>query len=198
MIDAGCESGRISKLFSSDFQKIVGVDVNAEQIKQAQENCQIKNISFEVGSAESLPAANNSVDLITSGQAAHYFDLPNFFAEVRRVLKPSGCMALLGYSLSKINPVEVDTTNLPENIDEISVNLFHDLLQHGMPENIVENNPILEVSSLYENIFNATPFEVKVRHDNIDQEKLYSFDELQKLIKSVSIFETPQRLKLQN
>jgi len=48
MIDVGCGSGQISKLFSNDFQKIVGIDVSAEQIKQAKGNCQFENINFEV------------------------------------------------------------------------------------------------------------------------------------------------------
>ena len=40
------------------------------------------------GSCEKLPAEDNSVDVITAVQAAHYFDLPAFFKEVRILAEP--------------------------------------------------------------------------------------------------------------
>ena len=115
---------KVSKLFSSYFQKIVGVDVSAEQVKQAKENCDIENISFEIGSAENIPAADRSVDLITSGVAAHYFDLSKFLEETKRVLKPSGCIALFGFQVSKIDLIEVDTSGLPDNFAKTSAECF--------------------------------------------------------------------------
>lgn len=45
-----------------------------------------------------LPFADGSVDLLTAASAAHWFDPPRFLAEASRVLKPRGCIALLGYS----------------------------------------------------------------------------------------------------
>ena len=38
--------------------------------------------------AEKLPLASESVQLVTSCQACHWFDLPAFFKEVDRVLVP--------------------------------------------------------------------------------------------------------------
>lgn len=48
--------------------------------------------------AEELPFADGSVDLLTAASAAHWFDQSRFLAEADRVLKPHGCMALLGFS----------------------------------------------------------------------------------------------------
>lgn len=33
------------------------------------------------------------MDLVTAASALHWFDLPAFYREVRRVLKPHGCLA---------------------------------------------------------------------------------------------------------
>ena len=52
-----------------------------------------------------LPDA--SVDLVTVAQALHWFDLPRFYAEVRRVARPDGIIAVWCYQLHTITP-EVD------------------------------------------------------------------------------------------
>jgi SAM-dependent methyltransferase len=51
--------------------------------------------------AESTAFPDGFFDLITVGQAAHWFDFQRFNAEVERVLQPGGLLALIGYSLFK-------------------------------------------------------------------------------------------------
>lgn len=54
-----------------------------------------------MGEACHIPLASGSVDVLTSVQACHWFDLPAFYAEAGRVLKPgTGIMALIGYHFS--------------------------------------------------------------------------------------------------
>ncbi len=40
-------------------------------------------------------------------QAIHWFDLNRFYREVRRVLKPGGILAVVGYGFMEVNP-EID------------------------------------------------------------------------------------------
>ena len=47
-------------------------------------------MEFRVGSAEKLPVEDGSVSLITAFCAAHWFDLPSFYAECDRVLTRGG------------------------------------------------------------------------------------------------------------
>ena len=59
--------------------------------------------------ANTLEAEDESVQLITACQAAHWFDLPQFFQEVDRVLIPHGVLALMGYVLPcPFNPTAPD------------------------------------------------------------------------------------------
>jgi hypothetical protein len=51
--------------------------------------------------------ADGSVDLVTVAQAAHWFDRPVFYAEVKRVLRPRGAVALWVYELCLVTP-EID------------------------------------------------------------------------------------------
>jgi SAM-dependent methyltransferase len=44
-----------------------------------------------------------SVDLITVAQALHWFDLPLFYAEVDRVLKPGGVLAVWTYGIQVVD-----------------------------------------------------------------------------------------------
>ena len=52
--------------------------------------------SIRVAPAEASGLPDHSVDLITVAQALHWFDLPNFYDEARRVLKPQGGTRGLG------------------------------------------------------------------------------------------------------
>jgi ubiquinone/menaquinone biosynthesis C-methylase UbiE len=55
-----------------------------------------------VGLAEELATPTAAVDLVTVGQAIHWFDPPRFFAEVDRVLRPGGVLAAWGYNFLEV------------------------------------------------------------------------------------------------
>ena len=92
--DCGCGSGQLSVGLARRVGRVVATDASGAQIAQAAAHPQI---SYRVASAEAsgLPAA--SVDLVVAAQAAHWFDLPAFYREIRRVAKPGGRVALVGY-----------------------------------------------------------------------------------------------------
>ena len=51
-----------------------------------------------MSSADDLPAADNSVNLVTCSMSAHWFKpWQPFYQEVDRVLTPGGCLAAYGY-----------------------------------------------------------------------------------------------------
>lgn len=49
--------------------------------------------------AEELPFEDGSVDLLASFTAAHWFDIGKFMNEVKRVLRPGGCVAISTYTI---------------------------------------------------------------------------------------------------
>lgn len=93
-LDCGCGSGQLSAVLAKFFDEVVATDASREQIASA-EPC--RNVTYRVASAEDTPLPDRSVDLITVAQAVHWFDLERFYAEVHRLLKPDGVLALITY-----------------------------------------------------------------------------------------------------
>ncbi|MEH6764749.1 MAG: class I SAM-dependent methyltransferase [Aequorivita antarctica] len=86
------------------FEKVYATDPSEQQISNAASH---PKITYKIEKAESSSLKNHSVDLITVAQALHWFDFEKFYAEVNRVLKPEGIIAVWTYSLPKISP-EID------------------------------------------------------------------------------------------
>ena len=58
-----------------------------------------------------MPLAASSVDLVATGQAAHWFDpVQNFYNEAHRVLRENGCLVLYGYGV----PTLMNNANGPQ------------------------------------------------------------------------------------
>lgn len=92
--DVGCGNGQASRALARHFQQVHASDASAAQISQAMPH---QNVHYHVSPAETINAADTSVDLITVAQAIHWFQHDQFFAEVDRALKPDGILAIWGY-----------------------------------------------------------------------------------------------------
>ncbi len=95
-IDAGCGTGQFSKLLSGRFERVLAIDPSADQIANAKPEA---GLEFVQASAERIPAPDGSAFLAAATQAAHWFDLPAFYGEVRRVCAEGAALALVGYGV---------------------------------------------------------------------------------------------------
>lgn len=98
--DCATGNGQAAEGLAAHFAQVVATDASAEQIAAAAGPA---NVRFAVALAEASGLADESVDLVLVAQAAHWFDLPVFYAEAARVLRPGGVLALLTYSGVRIN-----------------------------------------------------------------------------------------------
>lgn len=88
-LDVGTGTGNGALLVAREFPqaRVRGVDLSEEMIRLAQARTGLDpegRIAFKVGDAASLPWPDDSFDLVTQ------LNMPPFFAEVARVLRPGG------------------------------------------------------------------------------------------------------------
>jgi SAM-dependent methyltransferase len=95
-VDVGCGTGQLTTQLAEHFDAVIGLDPSAGQIASAQQHERVRYLSAP---AEALPADDHSVSLITAAQAAHWFDLPAFYAEARRIGEPGAVVALISYGV---------------------------------------------------------------------------------------------------
>lgn len=93
-VDVGCGAGQLTLSLADHFETVVGVDPGVDQIAHAPVR---PNVSYVVAPAEATGLEAGSADLITAAQAAHWFDLPAFYAEARRISVPGALLALITY-----------------------------------------------------------------------------------------------------
>jgi SAM-dependent methyltransferase len=102
--DCGCGSGQLSILLVRQFEHVVAMDASAQLLARAPRHERIEYVQARV---EESGLENESVDLIVSAQAAHWFDLSAWYAEVRRVARRRAVVALVTYAAPTVND-EVD------------------------------------------------------------------------------------------
>jgi ubiquinone/menaquinone biosynthesis C-methylase UbiE len=103
--DCATGNGQVAKVLAGHFKEVCATDISQQQLNNA---FQATNIDYSLASAEKTTFPDNFFDLITVGQALHWFDFDKFFAEVKRVGKVGGVLAIWGYNLLQIEP-ELDT-----------------------------------------------------------------------------------------
>ena len=99
--DCATGSGQAALGLTNYFEKIIATDASDKQIANATTH---ERITYIVAPAESTEIISGSVDLIVVAQALHWFNLDKFYAEVRRVSKSGGVLAVWSYSLLRITP----------------------------------------------------------------------------------------------
>jgi len=100
--DCGTGSGQVAVALTDHFEHVVASDPSADQIRHAQPHPRVR---YLVGPAEEPPAEAQGADLVTTGQALHWFDHARFWPALRRVMRPGGLYAAWGYGLMRIAPV---------------------------------------------------------------------------------------------
>ena len=88
--DCGTGNGQVAARLAERFSKVYGTDISKEQLALA---VQKDNITYRVERAEQTSLSDRSIDLVTVAQAIHWFDLNNFYKEVKRVAKPGALIA---------------------------------------------------------------------------------------------------------
>lgn len=99
--DCGTGSGQIAGKLAEFFDSVYATDISKRQLAHA---VQADNIHYSVQPAEQTDFPDDHFDLVTVGQAIHWFDFERFYAEVRRTARAHALVVVVGYGLTQIDP----------------------------------------------------------------------------------------------
>ncbi len=99
-LDVATGNGQAALGLAPHFTRVIACDASQAQIDKAQP---ADNVTYHCAGADALPVEDGSIDLITVAQALHWFPLDEFYAEVRRVLKPGGLIAAISYGVQQFD-----------------------------------------------------------------------------------------------
>jgi len=101
LLDLGCGPGTVTRPLSAYFARTIGTDASDVMLATAREltpSSEYVGVEYRTAAAEDLPfLADGEVDMAVAAQAAHWFDQPRWWAEMRRVVRKGGTVAAWGY-----------------------------------------------------------------------------------------------------
>jgi SAM-dependent methyltransferase len=94
--DVGSGTGKLTRLFLNNGNRVLGVEPNREMREAAERLLKAYPRFASIdATAEATTLAPRSVDMITAGQAFHWFDPEKTRAEFARILEPGGWVVLI-------------------------------------------------------------------------------------------------------
>ena len=92
VVDLAAGTGQLSRRFAPLGVELIAVEPAANMRAVLKER--LPAVRIEEGTAEAMPSADRSVDAVVVGNAFHHFERRSAFAEIHRVLRPGGVLAL--------------------------------------------------------------------------------------------------------
>ena len=109
VLDLAAGTGKLTRRLADSGATVTAVEPVAEMRAALPESVRALD-----GTAESIPVADGAVDLVTVAQAFHWFDGDAALAEIHRVLRPDGRLALVWNRRVEDAPVNVAIDRLVE------------------------------------------------------------------------------------
>jgi len=98
--DCATGNGQVAHELAKHFPRVYATDISQQQLDQAPRK---SNICYSMERAEKTTFEDNAFDLITVGQALHWFDHEAFNTEARRLLRPMGIIAVWCYGVLRVH-----------------------------------------------------------------------------------------------
>jgi ubiquinone/menaquinone biosynthesis C-methylase UbiE len=99
VLDIATGGGHVAYTFAPHVARVWATDITQEMLDQVKSEAAkrgLANVRVAYAKAEALPFEDASLDLVTCRIAPHHFDsIPEFLAEVHRVLKPGATAAIV-------------------------------------------------------------------------------------------------------
>jgi ubiquinone/menaquinone biosynthesis C-methylase UbiE len=92
VLDLACGTGLVSRELAARGLRVTGVDISESMLERARDRA--RAATFVRADAEALPFDGTTFDAAVSAQSFHWFDRSKALAELERVVKPGGTIAI--------------------------------------------------------------------------------------------------------
>lgn len=103
--DCATGTGQAALGLAAHFDSVLASDASREQLGAASRH---ERVRYFVARAEAVALRPASVGLVTVAQALHWLELPEFYGEARRVLRPGGLLVVWTYGRQRVDGGAVD------------------------------------------------------------------------------------------
>jgi len=93
VVDLGAGTGKLTRSLAALGHHVVAVEPLGEMLDRLR--AAVPGVTAVAGSAESMPLPDGAADVVACAQAFHWFDQEPALAEIARVLRPGGRLALV-------------------------------------------------------------------------------------------------------
>ena len=103
--DCATGNGQVAVLLADYFNEVFATDISQNQLSNARQH---ERVFYSIARAEETTFPDNYFDLITVGQAYHWFQFTEFEREAKRVARDAAVIAVWGYTLMVIGDPGID------------------------------------------------------------------------------------------
>jgi SAM-dependent methyltransferase len=93
VLDLGAGTGKLTRALAAAGHQVVAVDPSGPMLQRLSRS--LPAVDARMGTAETIPASDGSVDAVVVAQAFHWFDRAVAVPEIARVLRPGGRLGLV-------------------------------------------------------------------------------------------------------
>lgn len=112
VVDLAAGTGKLTRLLVPSGAEVIAVEPIAEM------RAKIETARVLEGTAEAIPLPDESTDAVTVAQAFHWFRAEDALAEIRRVLRPGGGLALVWNIRDERDPIHAATSAIMQPLEE--------------------------------------------------------------------------------
>jgi len=138
VLDLAAGTGKLTRLLVPSGADVLAVEPLPEMREELDRR--VPEVSARAGTAERIPLGESSVDAVTVASAFHWFDADRALAEIHRVLRSGGGLALIWNARDERDALQVELSRI-----------ITPLREPGMPDRRARNwKTLLAESGLFE------------------------------------------------